>query len=261
LGIDGDGEDVLAALRAIPADKLVEGASAPEVLAGLSNGQPVIGVVGAILDGEFLIESPEDALAAGRQAMVPVIVGANNRDLGIGSGESKEKLFALFGPQADQAIALYDASGTLALEELSQQVLADRTLVEPSRHLANELARSGQPVWWYRFSYVAESQREVMAGTLHGLEIPYTHNIPSALVGEQVTKNDIVTARLASGYWVSFAESGDPNGGDRLAWPRHDREVDRLLHFTAIGPVVGPDPLKARLDLWEHVWRANRNPQ
>ena len=37
------------------------------------------------------------------------------------------------------------------------------------------MARTGQPTWWYRFSYVAESLRDdpKWKGTLHGFEIPY----------------------------------------------------------------------------------------
>jgi carboxylesterase type B len=100
VGIEGDGAEALAALRALPAEKLVEGASAPEVLAGIASGQPVVGVSGSILDGRFLIEPPEAAFAAARQAIVPVIVGANSRDLGIGMAETKDDLFALFGDHA-----------------------------------------------------------------------------------------------------------------------------------------------------------------
>jgi para-nitrobenzyl esterase len=155
VGINRDGAEALAALRALPAEALVEGASAIEVLAGMSSGYPMVGVSGAILDGVFLPETPEAAFAAGRQAMVPVIVGANSRDLGIGLAATKDDLFALSGAYAAAARALYDPQGNEALDELTQQVLADKTLVEPSRHLANEMARAGQPVWWYRFSYVA----------------------------------------------------------------------------------------------------------
>ncbi|MCU0918877.1 MAG: carboxylesterase family protein [Burkholderiaceae bacterium] len=55
-------------------------------------------------------------------------------------------------------------------------------------------------------------------------------------------------ATLTGAYWVAFAMAGDPNGGDRPAWPRHDPAADRLLHFTNGGVIVGTDPLKPRLD-------------
>ena len=34
----------------------------------------------------------------------------------------------------------------------------------------------------------------------------------------------------------------------------HDPAVDKVIDFTNNGVVVGPDPLKARLDLWRKVW-------
>jgi len=52
---------------------------------------------------------------------------------------------------------------------------------------------------------------------------------------------------------VSFAKTGDPNGGGRTQWPRHDPGVDKVINFTNTGVVVGPDPLKARLDVAEGV--------
>jgi serine/threonine protein kinase len=53
---------------------------------------------------------------------------------------------------------------------------------------------------------------------------------------------------------VALGLTGDPNGGGRPAWPRHDPAVDRLLHFTNSGVIIGTDPLTPRLDLWQRVW-------
>ncbi len=254
VGVTADGDGALVALRALPAAKLVEGASASEVIEALSADKRVVGVAGAIRDGRLVVEAPEAALAAGRQMRAPVMVGANNRDLGVGAANSKEELFAIFGPYVAEARKLYDPQGDQTFDELKQQVLADMRMVEPARHLANEIVRAGQPAWLYRFSYVAESQRAFLKGALHGFEIPYTFNVPAALVGEKATAADKAMGDLASAYWVAFAKTGDPNGGGRPQWPRHDPAVDSLINFTNTGVVVGPDPLKPRLDLWQKVW-------
>ena len=89
---------------------------------------------------------------------------------------------------------------------------------------------------------------------MHGFEIPYVFDIPAALVGGNVTGADKAMGELTSAYWVSFAKTGDPNGGNRPQWPRHDPAVDQVIDFTNNGVVVGPDPLKPRLDLWRKVW-------
>lgn len=257
VGINTDGAAALAALRSIPAERLVDDASAADVLAGMGTGVQIVGISGPILDGRFLTETTEAAFAAGHQAMVPVIVGANNRDIAIGVAATKTELFALAKGEASEARALYDPDDGETLAELKQQLSADMVIVEPSRHLADEMARAGQPVWWYRFSYVAEALREdpKWTGTLHGYEIPYTFDIPATVVRDKVTDADKAMAALASAYWVSFGKTGNPNGGDRANWPVHDPAVDQMINFTNDGAaVVGPDPLKARLDLWKRVW-------
>jgi para-nitrobenzyl esterase len=98
-------------------------------------------------------------------------------------------------------------------------------------------------------------------GTLHAFEIPYTFDIPAALVKDKVTTADEAMAKLASAYWVAFGLAGDPNGGGRPTWPRYDPAADRVINFTNSGAVVGPDPLKARLDLWQRVWSRGAGPK
>jgi para-nitrobenzyl esterase len=165
LGVTGVGAAALQALRVFPADKFTQGASAQEEFAALSAGRLIIGFSGSILDGKLVVGIPEAALAARHQAAVPVMIGANNRDLGIGRVDSKDALFVIFGADATEARKLYDPQGNQTLDELKQQVFADETMTEPARHLADQVARAGQPVWLYRFSYVAESQRAKQKGT------------------------------------------------------------------------------------------------
>jgi para-nitrobenzyl esterase len=240
-------------LRALPANKLIEGTSGEDTLAAIARGGSPAGLAMSIIDGRFLVVRPEAALAAGRFARVPLMVGTNDRDLALGVADSKETLFAMFGTEAALARRLYDPRGDQTLDELKQQVFADRTLVEPLRHLANQTAAHGVPVWLYRFAYVSEALRGRTMGTLHGYEIPFTIDVPQGLVGDKVTPTDKAMATLASAYWVGFARAGNPNGAERPAWPKHDPALDRLLHFTNSGVIVGTDPLKERLDLWQRM--------
>ena len=108
---------------------------------------------------KLVSQTPAAAIAAGHWAKVPMIIGANNRDLAVGVASSKDELSAVFGPYTAEARKLYDPNGDKTLDELKQQVFADRTMTEPARYLADLVVRAGQPVWLYRFSYVAESAR------------------------------------------------------------------------------------------------------
>jgi para-nitrobenzyl esterase len=90
-------------------------------------------------------------------------------------------------------------------------------------------------------------------GTVHGFEMPFTLDIPAAIVGDKVTPTDKVMGDVASGYWAQFGKTGDPDGEGRPAWPRYDPALDRIIHFSNSGVIVGTDPLKPRLDLWQKV--------
>ncbi|WP_449567260.1 carboxylesterase/lipase family protein [Lelliottia nimipressuralis] len=254
LGIDTDGEAALKALRALPAEKLTEGASAQDVLKGLSDGKLPLGIAGAIVDGTFLSQTPEAVFTKSQQAKVPILLGANSRDLSLGAASSKNELFSLFKDDRIEAIKRFDPTGIQTLSELKQDVFADKTLVEPTRHLATLAEKTGEPVYLYRFSYVAEDLRSKQKGALHGLEIPYTLNIPRALVKDKVTGDDIDMAHIASAYWVNFARTGDPNAPGLLLWPRYSPSEDVLMNFTQDGVIVGSDPEKARLDIVEKLY-------
>jgi len=254
VGVTGSGPVALEQLRALPVSRLLEGTSSTETLAALAAGKTPAGMAMSIIDGRFLPETVEAAVAAGHQAQVPVMVGANDRDLGLGLADSKDQIFAIFGPNAAKARRLYDPLGNQTLDELKVQVFLDKTMTEPTRNFAHSMARSGQPVYLYRFAYVNEAARGKIPGTLHGFEIPFVLNLPGALVQGKATPTDQMMADLTSAYWAQFGKAGDPNGEGRPEWPRYDPAVDRIIHFTNSGVIVGTDPLKPRLDLWESVW-------
>jgi para-nitrobenzyl esterase len=97
VGISSDGAQALKELRALPAEKLLEGASTKEVIGSITSEKSIIGVAGSIHDGKFIVEIPEVALANGHQAKVPVMIGSNTLDLWTGNASSKDDLFAVFG--------------------------------------------------------------------------------------------------------------------------------------------------------------------
>ena len=69
-----------------------------------------------------------------------------------------------------------------------------------------------------------------------------------------MTTADVAMAKVTSAYWVSFAKTGNPNGGGRPRWPRHDAATDTVMNFTNAGVFAQPDPIKARLDLCQTMW-------
>jgi para-nitrobenzyl esterase len=228
MGVEGDGEAALSSLRALPAEKVVEGSEPEKVISAIFGGPQVLGVANAIIDGRLIVETPEAALRAGRQAMVPLITGANDAS----SAQNKDELFALFGPLASQGRSLYDPKGDASLEQLIQTIIADRTMIEPSRNLADLMTKAGQPAYFYRFSYVPEAQRGKVPGATHGSEILFAFDGVAAGLKDKASVADLAMGKTMSGYWVAFVKTGDPNGDDRPEWPRYDPVTCNVLDFT-----------------------------
>jgi para-nitrobenzyl esterase len=217
VGVRGEDNTTLARLRALPAETLSKGSEPGAVIPAIFGGPEVPGIANSIIDGRLIVEPPEMALHAGRQAMVPVISGANDSDLAISVAQTKEALFAPFGPFAPQARALYDPKGEATLKELVQAVIADRSMVEPSRNLVELTAKAGQPAYYYRFSYVPEAQRGSLPGALHGAEIAYAFDAIPFVLKDKASTADLAMAKTMSGYWAAFVRTGDANGGGRPA--------------------------------------------
>lgn len=190
-GIEGEGADALARLRQIPAEQLK--LNMISMRSGTYVGGPVV-------DDKLDLGAPTTLYAEGKGAKVPVIVGANNADIG--------------------------------------------GMIEPAREIARLLSAHGQPVYEFRFSYVAESLRGKVPGALHATEIPFAFDTVSARYGKDTTPADEAAAKAMHKYWVAFGKTGKPEPAGEPAWPAYDARSDQIMDFTNSGPVAGPDPLQ-----------------
>ena len=247
MGIEGSDPAALAKLRVLSAEQVLRGAPAPT-----GTNAPSIETT-PILDGKLVTETAETAYKARRQPRVPLLLGSNSADTAGNriKATTKEQLFARYGQWSAQAKAAYDPDGSGDLAALIAKANDDFGQAEPARFAANAFAANGSPVYLYRFSYVQAGMREQMrAGAPHGGEIAYVFDTLSAGRGGVPTPEDQAVARMAQGYWVNFARTGDPNGPGLPPWPRHEPSKDVIFDFRADGSAgAGPDPRKARLDV------------
>jgi para-nitrobenzyl esterase len=246
-GIDGTDDAALAALRALPADKVVNGLN----MATMGPAAATYG--GPIIDGKIVVETPQTALLAGHYAKVPVMIGANSMDIGFPRWHTLEATWAAFGANAEPAQAAYDPDKRGNTMAVGFKVGADLMMIEPARFVAQTIAAAGLPSYEYRFSYVAESKRKQWPGAPHATEIPYVFDTVKAAYGDKLTEADETAAQKTHAYWVNFVKTGDPNGGSLPHWPGYTASGDELMNFTLQGPVGEADPLKARLDLAEQL--------
>ena len=128
---------------------------------------------------------------------------------------------ARFGQWSDQAKAAYDPDGTTDLATLVSRANNDFGQAEPARFAASAFAAIGAPAYLYRFGYVPTAMREQMrAGAPHGGEIGFVFGTLTARPGTTLSPEDLAVSKMAQGYWVNFAKTGDPNGAGLPAWPR-----------------------------------------
>jgi para-nitrobenzyl esterase len=238
-GMEGEGADALAKLREIPAEQLKRHM--------MSRGGSYVG--GPVVDGKLNLGSPATLYAAGKGAHVPVMVGANSADIGFAEGKTIDELFAQFGPDEHKARMVYNPDNSTDVRAVGAKIGADQGMIEPAREIARLLSAHGQPVYEYRFSYVAESLRGTLPGALHATEIPFAFDTVSARYGKDLTPADEAAAKAMHSYWVAFAKTGKPEPKGLPAWPAYHSKTDQIMDFTNSGPVAGHDPWKARMDL------------
>jgi para-nitrobenzyl esterase len=249
-GIEGAGPRALARLRALSAES-VEGDLNMASEEALTYGPGPITYSGPIIDGRLMPGPEQASYLAGREARVPLIIGATSADLGFQSAPTLTALFAPFGGRAALAQALYDPDHGGDVGKAAARLGADIAMVEPARFVAATLAGQGLATYEYRFSYVAAAMRgRWTAGAPHASEVPYVFDTLAAADGEGRTREDEAMARAMNTYWVNFAKTGDPNGPGLPPWPRYSPRQDVLMDFAADGvPSARKDAWKARLDL------------
>lgn len=201
-------------LRAVPVEKIVA----------------INGAFQPFVDGKILPSTGAQALALGRAADVPLIVGWNSgEDSLMGPGPLSASQLAL----RPEVRAAYGAENS---EIMARAAFTDARFGAPARWVAAQAA-SGKPSWLYHFSYVATRLRPAVKTAAHAAEIPYVfeywgRRTPMSVVSDE----DRAMAGLMHGCWVSFAKAGTPKCGAE-AWPAYDARSDRLMEFGAASGV------------------------
>ena len=243
LGITGQGMRALAALRSVPAAAILDGVN-------MATRAQVTGYVGGpVVDDSLYFGPPVRAYAQGMGARVPVMIGSNSADLGSVPGHSLGALFAEFGAHAAEARAAFDPQGRASLQQVRAEIGGALWMIQPARAIARILSARGQPVYAYRYAYIATAMRQKAWGAGHATEIPFVFNTVRARYGAQTSPADEAMARVMQRYWIAFARTGRADPPGEPAWPRYRARSARLMLFTEHGPRVGADPDRRRLAL------------
>lgn len=220
-------DDDLDALRAIPMDQIVSALGADSNSMLLTGRAPII-------DGLLLTENPVDAFEAGREAGVPLLVGATDLELPpLYRPESTRGWLEVSGERRSSLIAAYGGE-----EAFVDYFASDISFAEPAAYLG-ELHSRRHLTFCYRFAIQPDIIANFSKGAPHASDVPYVFLNTSAAAWP-LTERDRELAEAVSAYWASFAKSGDPNSSANVRWPAYDGRS--IMVFTNDGPVATEDP-------------------
>ena len=218
---------------------------------------------GGFLDGYVIPVDPYEAIKAGQQNHVPLIIG-NTADefstlishyvpVPITTAEAYgAEVTKRFGARlAPGILARYPSTAFANPMSALVALLTDDAMLCPARRVARAAAASqAQPVRRFLFTHHYESGPRQTFGAGHAMDLAFEFhnlaagglNVPSA--AELKLSDDMVS------YWSAFAASGNPNRANLPDWkPYQPPEESTLSLDDSITPALGVR--SAACDFWD----------
>ncbi|MGW8730376.1 carboxylesterase/lipase family protein [Streptomyces sp. NPDC055808] len=212
--------DVLGCLRRVPVARLLAAQGA--------DAQPEYGTA-------LLPRDPAGAVASGRVARVPVLIGANHDEgtiwaagiVAAGTAVTPAnwpdvvREFVPDPARAAEVVAAYPVRGTDG-GPVFGAVIGDADYACPTLRTGSLLA-ARRTVWRYEFAD-PDPPRPTPApppfplSATHTTELPYLFDLGGR--PRDMTERQRRLADTMIGYWTRFARTGDPNGGGAPHWAR-----------------------------------------
>ncbi len=240
-----DAADVPTCLRTMPLAAVM--ATLPEQASVLesSDYQPNV-------DGVIVPENPDDAIAAGRQHAVPLVIGVNADETGrfapaIATDlQYKTLVQAQFPAISDAVLAQYPAAAYATPRKAYVALTSDLRFICPARRTARAAAASQTaPVRRYLFTHASTP-----LGAVHAIELPYVFGSFESIAGYTPTATDLALAESIQGYWTRFARTGDPAGAGAAVWPAYAIPGDAYLELAPT-PAAGDGIRTTECDFWD----------
>jgi para-nitrobenzyl esterase len=255
------GADSLAALRAMPADAVLQATARP--------GSPRFPIA---VDGYFLPRTVAEIFAAGQQARVPLLAGWNSQESGprgvLGQNEAtpdgyRRAIAALYGDRAADVLKRYPGATAEQVVRSATALASDRFIAFSTWKWIDLHARtSGKPTYRYYYSRPRPAMKPdkgtagPASGAGHSAEIEYALGNLATNDVYAWTPDDYKISDMFQGYFANFVKNGDPNGPGLPRWPALGRKPGgKILHID-VRTRSEADDTRARYLLLDELYAA-----
>jgi para-nitrobenzyl esterase len=225
------GADSIKALRAVPAEKIIE------VFNNDPEGKKFR--TAPNVDGWVLPDEIRNIYAKGKQNDVPVMLGSNANEMTTlvvpavvpkTIEEYRKRVEMQYGDMIKEFDALYPVKSDADVAAAYLSSLRDERFTLQMRTWARMTATGRSKAYLYFFSHVPPNPNSKYMGAYHAAEIAYVFNNLNRQ-NAALTETDFKLADVMSSYWVNFATTGDPNGKGLIKWTAYDREQEPFIDF------------------------------
>ncbi|HEU4389886.1 MAG TPA: carboxylesterase family protein, partial [Blastocatellia bacterium] len=246
------GADSIKALRALPADKIVD------VFNNDTEGkkfrtQPNV-------DGWVLPDEIRSIFAQGKQNAVPVLVGSNANEMTTLTvpaivprtvDDYRKRLASQFGDKAGGIEAAYPAKSDSDVASAYLGCIRDIYFTLQMRTWARLTTTARARAWLYLFSHVPPNPNSKYLGAYHAGEIAYVFNNLNKQ-NPALQPADSALSETMMSYWVNFATTGDPNGKGLASWTPYNDKDEPYMDFGDSVQIRG-HLFKQQLDVLEKL--------
>ncbi|MFP9119194.1 carboxylesterase/lipase family protein [Flavobacterium sp. RNTU_13] len=264
--------NTLKALREIPAEKLLDLASAPGAFS-----------TKAVVDGYFLTKLPSEVFAAGEQVNVPLLAGWTSTEIPYqafmaGQYPNPENYTNIvkqrYGNNAEIVFELYPGGDEKEVIASATALASDNFIVYSTwKWLDLHRETSGKPVYAYIFSKPRPSLKAELGNVKEGLAGGITkvdgkkeeNKMPEALKGAnhasdieyllgnlngnklyEWNSDDFKVSEIGVEYFANFIKTGNPNGKKSVQWPASGKTGDMILMDINVTPKAYKEPHRDR---------------